>query len=527
MVWVFVRLKWTLLRSSFTSSKASAVIYLLGTACAVVFGVLMAAYLAVALSPTSTYGGLLPLVLFTMVWVFWVIGPLLNQSQGDQTIDPARMELLPLSDSDQVRGLLVSGVVGPAALFTFLGALGAAFAADLPILARVAAVIAAAVFVLLCVGWSRAVAAVFSGVLNSRRGRDLTIAFSGIMGIAIYLISQQLNNEVLALTSEQVTGAYSLLAILPPAAVGLAVIALSEGQWLVAFGLLVWGAVGIALGLLLWRWALARRLDGGGAAMSVKAKAGPVGDSVLYPKALGWLPRTAVGATAAKEVRYYLFRSTLQLQQLVIGTVIAVLVVGQTLFSSDPSPLTNFLGAFVIFMVLWQSAPNVFGIDNAATSTYLLSGVRLGDVLLGKMLAVLIIMLPIAAVIQVAASAVHATWSQLPVGLAVLPLPWLVWLGLGSLISVRAGFPLIPGRKPNSAKALTAVLGALVGALVLVALIVGVAIGFVVLTGLAWLGVIAAWICALAIGYGGFRSAAVWADNHPADLLAELGGDRL
>ncbi len=191
MVRVFVRLKWRLLLASFRASTASAIIYAIGAVLAVVFGILMAAYIAVALSVNNDLGSLLPLVLFVAVWIFWVIGPLMNQSQGDETIDPGRLELLPLSNKTQVRGLLISGLVGPAALFTFLGAMGAVFAGGIPILARLLSVVCAVIFVLLCVSWSRAVGALFSGVLNSRRGRDLTIALSGLVGIGVYAISQQ------------------------------------------------------------------------------------------------------------------------------------------------------------------------------------------------------------------------------------------------------------------------------------------------------------------------------------------------
>ncbi len=332
---------------------------------------------------------------------------------------------------------------------------------------------------------------------------------------------------MLAVANEQATGAFSYLAVLPPAAVGLAVVALSQGSWLAALALMAWGAVGILLAGWVWVWALARRLDGGGGGLSAKERLGPTGDWVLYPRSLSWLPRTAVGSVVAKEYRYYFFRSTLQLQQLVLGTIIAVLVAAQTLFSADPGPTASFLGAFVVFMVLWQSAPNVFGIDNASISVYLLTGVRLRDVLLGKMLALLLIMLPVAVVLQVAASAVHSTWSTLYLGIAAIPIPWLLWVGLGSQISVRAGFPLIPGHKPNSAKAVTAVLGSLVGGLVLVAVVVGAGVGVYLLTASELLAIVIAWLLALVIGFIGFRSAATLIENNPTRLLVELGGDKL
>ncbi|MFZ1671397.1 MAG: hypothetical protein WAT65_10665, partial [Candidatus Nanopelagicales bacterium] len=130
--------------------------------------------------------------------------------------------------------------------------------------------------------------------------------------------------------------------------------------------------------------------------------------------------------------------------------------------------------------------------------------------------------LPIAVIGQIAATSVHGQWSTLPIGLAVLPVPWLVWLGLGSQLSVRVGYPLVPGQKPNSARAITAVLGGLVGGALLVVVIVAAGAGVNVLVGSAWAGTLAAWILALAVGYFGWRNAAAKLDEDATPLLAEL-----
>lgn len=526
MARVFVRLKLRLLRNGFSASPGTAVLYGLGTLLALGGGALMAVVLASAVGGAGAAGAVLPLVVFAFVWLIWIVGPLLNSSQGDQSIDPSRLELLPLSHSVQVRGLLVAGLIGPAAVGTFLGAVGAAFAMDLSVPARVGAVLCAVLLVLMCVAWSRALAAAFAGALNSRRGRDLTVALSGLIGIAIYFASQRLGTEMASLSTTRSSGGYDLLALLPPAALGRSLAALKAGDWLLAAGLMVWGAVGIVLALYIWRWALARRLDGGGGGGRTKEVSGPVGASVLYPAWVRWLPRSPMGATAAKEMHYYLFRSTLQLQQLVLGTVFALLFAGSSLFGSDPGPMADYLGALVLFVVLFQSAPNVFGIDNAATSRYLLTGVKMSEVLAGKLVALLLIGLPLGVILQLVATGVHGHWSQLPLGLLAVPLPWLVWLGLGSQLSVRAAFPVAPGRRQNSGAALAATFGGLLVGGVLVLALLAAAAGVSEAVGSPWAGLATAWVLAALVGVLGLRNAAATLDRDPTTLLAKLGGDR-
>jgi ABC-2 type transport system permease protein len=527
MARVFVRLKLRLLRNGFSASPGTAVLYGLGTLLAVGGGVILAVVLASTVGGTEKAGTVLPLVVFAFIWLIWIVGPLLNSSQGDQSIDPSRLEILPLSHSAQVRGLWVAGLVGPAALGTFIGAVGAAFATGLSALARVGTVLCAVLLVLMCVAWSRALAAAFTGALNSRRGRDLTVALSGLIGIVIYFASQRLSTEMSNLSTTSSAGGYDLLAVLPPAALGRALAALKSGDWLLATGLMLWGAVGIGLALIVWRWALARRLDGGGAGGKTREAGRPIGASVLYPSWVPWLPRNPMGATAAKEMRYYLFRSTLQLQQLVLGTVFALLFAGRSLFDSDPGPMADYLGALVLFVVLFQSAPNVFGIDNASASTYLLTGVKMSEVLAGKLVALLLIGLPLGVVLQLVATAVHGHWSQLPLGLVAVPVPWLVWLGLGSQLSVRAAFPVAPGRRENSSAALVATFGGLLIGGVLVIALLAAAAAVSEAIGSPWAGLAAAWVLAALVGVLGLRNAAAVVDANPTALLAKLGGDRV
>lgn len=529
MAWVFVRLKVALLRSGFAASRGYLVLYLIGTAVALAGGIGVALLLANFLGDgTGQTGEVLLLVALPMVWIVWIIAPLMGGGQAEQTVDPSRLELLPLSFGQQVRGLLITGLLGPAALGTLIGALGPALAAGSSWPTRLVLIAVAVVFVVLCVAWSRSIGASFAGLLDSRRGKELLVVLSVLIIAPLYLITELVTSAAETLAKETTAGWWNLLIILPPGALGRAIAAARDEQWWLTLALLAWGVVGVALALLVWRWALQRRLIGGGGASGATASRRPVGESLLFPAYLRWLPRSAVGATTAKEMRYFFARSTLQLQQLVIGALVALLVVGSQLFSdSSSSDLVVFLGAFVVFMILFQSSSNVFGIDNAAVSTYLLSGVDLAKVLLGKFLALLLIALPVGLVFQIAAVIIRRDYDSLWIGLAAVPVPWLIWLGLGSFVSVVLATPVTTGRRKTSGSTVLGVMGGLFGALAVAGAVIGVSIAIGSALGSEWVGVAAAWVLSALVGVVGLRLASGRLRRDPTRLLERLGGDRL
>lgn len=527
MAWVFVRLKAALLRSGFQASKGYLALYVIGSLLALSAGVIAGLLLASLLGEGGgETGEVLLLVALPMVWIFWIITPLLSGGQGDQTVDPSRLELLPLSFGQQVRGLLMAGLLGPAAAGTLLGALGPALARGEGIATRLFLVVVAVAFTVLCVAWSRSIGAAFAGILDSRRGKELLVVLAAVIVAPVYFITEALASATEALVKQTSAGWWNLLAVLPPGALGRSISAVRDGQWPLALLLLAWGIAGIAIALLVWRWALARRLNASGTSREHSA-AGPIGESVLYPAYLRWLPRSPVGATTAKEMRYFLFRSTLQLQQLVLGAMLAILIVGSQVLSDDSSGMAAFLGAIVVFMVLFQASTNVFGIDNAAVSTYLLTGVDLARVLLGKFIALLLLALPLGVVFQVAIAILRRDTSLLWIGLVALPIPWLLWLGLGSVTSVKLAAPITPGKRSSGAGVVLGILGGLFGALFVAGVVIAAAAFVGTLTGSTWLGVAAAWLLSAAVGFTGLRVASSAVDRDPPALLARLGEDRL
>lgn len=533
MAWVFVRLKVALLRSGFAASRGYLALYIVGSLLAFALGVLAAIGIAGFLGDGSGQTGeVLLLVALPLVWIAWIVSPLLGGGQGEQTVDPSRLELLPLSFGQQVRGLLITGLLGPAALGTFVGALGPVFAAGESWVVRVFLVVVAVIFVVLCVAWSRSVGAAFAGILDSRRGKELLVILTALIIAPMYFISEVLTSATETLAKETSAGWWNLLVVLPPGALGRAISASRDDEWLLAIGLAAWGVVGVALALLIWRWSLARRLSGGGGQRVGKARSGSVGESVLYPAYLKWLPRSVMGAVTAKEMRYYFSRSAISLQQLVLGAFFGVVIVGGQLFSDSSSPseglsTVTFLGSGVVFMVLFMSSTNVFGVDNAAVSTYLLTGVDMVRVLLGKFVALMLIAVPLGLVFQIGVVIYRKDYDSLWLSLLAVGVPWLIWLGLGSVLSVFLAAPVLSGKQRTGGLTALGVIGGLFGALAISVVVVLLAVLAGAAVGSEWVALAVAWLLGGVVAVIGLSIARRRLVAEPTKLLERLGGDRL
>lgn len=123
-------------------------------------------------------------LLFTAMLAGLVLLPLLTFG-SDDLLDPTRLALLPLSGRQLVTVLGAGGLVGVAPVATAIAALGLLPATGRGAASYVVALLAVVLQLLLCVGLSRACAAALSGLLRSRRGRDLGVVLAALLIIGI------------------------------------------------------------------------------------------------------------------------------------------------------------------------------------------------------------------------------------------------------------------------------------------------------------------------------------------------------
>ena len=478
MAVVLLRLKLAIQRRSRgRGGLAQRVWFVLGWLLALILGVAAGAAVAAADSARDDRGDLGIVLVFTGVFLVWALVPVLLPGIGDQTVDPEKLEQFPLPARDQVAGLLLGGLVAPTALFTFVLAAGATVAADEAWPARVAVLVAAVVFTVLCVAASRSLQALLAGVVRSRRGRDLMIAASGVLALGIYLISQNAHNLTASMLGLQHSATEAVLSWLPPGAIATSIVDARDGSWGTALAHLAVALAAIAGFVALWMWAIRRRVRGS-AGTSRPARTGQKSDAALdlIPVPLSAAQPSPRLAAASQQLRYYL-RSPQAIQGALFPLVIGA-VLGHTTSGDDSSLMIG----TAFFALLATSASsmvtNVFGFDDRGYTFLLAVGAPLRPVFTGKVLVPLVVLLPALAIFVIVESVLRDQWAQalpsLLVGTAVL----LIGIGVGAVLSIWAPQNRVT-MHVNRSRALASAFGGLLAVAVIASL---VGLGWVLLS---------------------------------------------
>jgi ABC-2 type transport system permease protein len=462
MAIVLLRLKLTLQRRALGRGGTTQRLLFVGAwLLALVLGLATAATVGFLDSSRSGLGDLALLIILTVIFIGWVLLPIVMPVAQDQTLNPALLEQYPISPRDQVLGLLLGGLVSPMALFTFLTAAGGTLVAGERVTARVAVLLAALVFVVLCVAASRATSAALAGLLQTRRGRDLAIAVAGVLSLSIYLLSQSAHNLTNVLADLEHSSAELVLSWLPPGAIGAGMIAVRDGDWTTALMRLAIALVGIGIALAVWAWALRRRVHVGGSERRTNSK--PAADSNLIPFPISAVSASAASSAAAQQWRYYFFRSPRAIQSALFPLLVGVVAAHS--FVSDGGIA---LGA-VILVVLGVSAGfNVFAFDGPGFGYLTMAGAPMRSVLAGKASVTPIFLIPVLAVFVIVEALLMDAWTDaFPAFLAGVGVAF-VAAGLGAITSVHMPVAMTTASGADRAKAMV---GTLVAFLVLALLV--------------------------------------------------------
>jgi hypothetical protein len=387
----------------------------------------------------------LAVLLFTVLVAGWVVLPILTFG-SDDLLDPARLALLPLTTVQFLTVMGVGALIGVAPVATAVAALGLLPATASGPVAYLVAVVAVVLLLALCVSASRACTSALSGLLRSRRGRDVGVALTAVVALSFQLINPfvQVALRNGGVGQDVLRGVADPLRWTPP---GLLATAPSRPLPLAVGSLLV-NVLVIGLLLMLWERSVRRSLERAEISGTRRRRS-----TSLEPRGVP-VPTGRAGAVMAKELRY-LTREPRRLVAALTGALLPVLAVvlgPVALDGARPSPGLVF-AVCGIGVLSGLGGANRFGMDGTATWMLISSATDSRDArrdLLGGDLAAALITVPVILLVAGLLAVVTGGWEYLPpaVGLALALYP--VSLGASNLLSVHAPFAVPPSQNAFS-----------------------------------------------------------------------------
>ncbi len=441
----FARLKLRLVRNGLRAPQY-AIVFGLG---AVGAGVLaLAGFATLSLLRNNANAADTTLVIFAAVTLLWTVVPLLGFGT-DETLDPQRLALLPLTPGQLCRGLLVAALVGVAPVATLFALSGAVVGMANGVASGLLIALAVVATLLLCVVASRTLIALLAPLLRSRRGRDLmimTITLGVFVPQTFRLLSARSGtdtNRVFAQVADRVR--YT-----PFGWGGLAVSEAGQDHYLPAIAALA--AVVALIGLLLWIWmkVIPRALTSSDAVAPAKQRRQGRRQGTLIPAPFPFLSRNRAGAITAKDLRYYV-RDPRRRGPLIAALVVPGLFLFGTLRNASDRPASSTLLALVALLPASGLTLNQFGLDGKALWIQIVSGNNARADIVGKNVATVVLVAPLIAIPAIVTAAVTNGWAYVPLTIGLAPGLLGAILAVGNLVSVYMPYALPDRRNPLAA----------------------------------------------------------------------------
>lgn len=341
--------------------------------------------------PVQTLG-----LVLTGLWLAWIVLPLLA-FRTNEGLDLSRLLVYPLSTRDLVASALLGTLLdGPSyvTLPFFLAALVGWLHEPWLLIILLPALLLA---YLLMMAAGQLVLTASTGVLRSRRFRDLAVVLFSLLGSSCYFINRGLEAWVRAVDAAELGQLEPLLFLrwLPPGACAQAVDAAAQGDW---SGALLWlGYAAAWLALLLWAWwKLLLRMTTGAAVWSPpapprKTQRQSIGvTDRIAAVGFGWLSAPAQ-AMLAKELKlaWRVPQRRIGLLQSVLAPfalIVAIFFGEMDALSRLPEWTAAGLPAIMLFAA-WGLSSNMLGMESRGLATLLLTPAPRWQLLLGKGLA--------------------------------------------------------------------------------------------------------------------------------------------
>jgi ABC-2 type transport system permease protein len=437
LIGVAAGLRLALLRGSLRSGPG-ATARRIGLAVGAVVGGGAAILAFVALAAARGHGRLpedLAVLLFVVLLLGWVVLPILTFG-SDDLLDPARLALLPLTSTQFLTVMGVGALIGVAPIATTVAAFGLLPAtAGGPFSAGVG-VLSVLLLLALCVSASRACSSALSGLLRSRRGRDVGVALTAVVALSFQLINPlvQVTIRSGAVGEDTLSGLAGPLRWTPPG-----LLAAAPGRsWPAALGSLLLVALVVVVLLLHWERSVRRSLERVDATSSRRRRS-----TRLEPRGVP-IPAGRAGAVMAKDLRY-LTREPRRLVTTVTGLLLPVLalVLGPAALSGGRPPGELVFAVSGIGVLSGLSGANRFGLDGTATWLLISSATDARDAgrdLRGGDLAAASVTVPVIVLLSTLLAAITGGWAYVAPAIGLGLALYGVGLGTGNLLSVQAPY---------------------------------------------------------------------------------------
>ncbi|QJU54180.1 transporter [Herbiconiux sp. KACC 21604] len=430
MVASLVKLRFLVLRNSFKRSPWQLVAVIIGGlyGLGVLFGALAGLFF-LNFAPVELISTVLVLAGSALV-LGWIVVPLVAFGV-EQTLDPARLVVFPLSMKQLLVGLTLAGVLGVPGMVTGI----VAVATFLPWithapLAAIVAVPAGLLGLLICVVGSRTVAALSSSLQSNRRFRELG-------GVLIFIPIILIGPIIVGLTRGLASSADALpelargLAWSPLGAAWAVPVDVAANDWLAAVAKLLIALATLALLVVIWRRALAVALVTPPASASRRVARGKTGLFQLFPA-------TPTGAVAARCLTYWR-RDPRYARQLIVVPLVPVFLWFYGANMGNPV-LLNLCGPLIAFFLSLALYTDI-SYDGTAFATHLADGVKGSADRVGRLLAVSVIAVPVVLVATLVTAGVTSSWASLPM---LLGLDAAALLGGFAVVSVSSALIVVP-----------------------------------------------------------------------------------
>ena len=433
MARLLLRLRLRLLGNTLLLSTQHAVGMILGG----MFGLALGLLGAAILTASATDDGWTDVVttVLALLWIGWIVLPAISFNT-DTTLDPRRFATFPLTTRQLVPGLLLAAMVGLGPAASLIGVSGVVFGAGrLGGMAAVAiASLAAIVTVVTCVAWSRAILAIASDLLSSRRGREVAATIGMLVMVVIVLGPQLMGNLSFRPDLGQLALVATIAAWTPGGMGGGAISAALDGHLGIAVVWLGGQAASIVAALAIWAAALKRSQT-----VAPVAAATSRGASSLYPRLLSPLPRNRVTAVAVRFLRTLVRDTRVRMQVLSYTWVMVPLFVFSA--SAIPGPTAPLYAAYLV-IPFGMLAANQYGLDGPALWQHELAGASPGRDLLGRSLTLVLVGMPLAILASVALAASFDAWASLPTAVVLSMAVLLILLGVSNASAVLVPYPI-------------------------------------------------------------------------------------